>query len=179
MENSKAPLRNETLTNTELSARVVALGSKMYASDGLAFDNEGILYMTALEASGINIARPLYALDTNEMFIASLVSESKTMVWPDTIGFNNNKNQILFVTNQLYKYVEETLNFSEANYRIWVVDANTNSYLQPASALSKQIYPIVITGYVVVCNLYFLIFVVIIWLTTRHRQNVAPYDPIL
>ncbi|KAH3756811.1 hypothetical protein Pelo_11399 [Pelomyxa schiedti] len=114
-------LRDFTTSESTLESAVVYIGDKLSASDGLAFDDTGTLYLSSLEGSGIN---------TWNGDVLSLVSDSSSMVWPDTLAFDH-KGNMLFVSNQLHLFVQGLLDFSEGsiNFRIWSFYTGTDSYL--------------------------------------------------
>eukprot|EP01102_Stenamoeba_stenopodia_P022935 TRINITY_DN9745_c0_g1_i1.p1 TRINITY_DN9745_c0_g1~~TRINITY_DN9745_c0_g1_i1.p1 ORF type:complete len:465 (-),score=78.77 TRINITY_DN9745_c0_g1_i1:52-1323(-) len=111
-------------TEEELEGAVASY-YKATASDGLSFDNRDTFYITSLEQSGIlytNIPQMGY------QEIEVLYADSSESVWPDTIGFDHQGN-LLYVSNQLYKYYQNELNFNDTNYRIWSVATGSCSYL--------------------------------------------------
>ena len=50
-----ALLRNFSASLEEIAAGVTLMGDKLSASDGLAYDSKGALYLTSLEGSGVNL----------------------------------------------------------------------------------------------------------------------------
>jgi len=105
----------------KIESKIKGPFQKYYASDGLTFDNKGKLYTSALELNGINI------IFQNKTIIP-LVANASDMVWPDTMGWDHEGN-LLFVSNQLFKFQEGILNFNETNFRIWSVYVDADSYL--------------------------------------------------
>lgn len=69
---------------SSLAQQVRDLGTRDSASDGLAVDNTGRLYLTSLQHSGIQRAT---SLSTVASGVETLTRDDREMVWPDTIGW--------------------------------------------------------------------------------------------
>eukprot|EP01113_Clastostelium_recurvatum_P009778 TRINITY_DN14756_c0_g1_i2.p1 TRINITY_DN14756_c0_g1~~TRINITY_DN14756_c0_g1_i2.p1 ORF type:complete len:421 (-),score=56.89 TRINITY_DN14756_c0_g1_i2:104-1366(-) len=115
-------LHYSNTTDEQIEQDVIRVYDKGCASDGLAYANNGVLYITSISNSSI------IAIDLSNGNSSVVVHDSALMVWPDTIGFDH-KGSIMFVSNQLYKFVEGVLDFSQTNFRIWKVWIGANSYL--------------------------------------------------
>jgi len=123
-----ALLRDFNLTDADLEGFAVTY-PKFSCSDGLAIDSAGNLFATSLEGSGI------HGLQGGEV-IQVLATNSTSMQWPDTIGFDH-EGSLVFVSNQLQNFVQDELSFgdpSEMNFRIWSIYTGTDSYLDNESA---------------------------------------------
>eukprot|EP01156_Anaeramoeba_ignava_P019694 Anaeramoba_ignava/a97695_25.p1 GENE.a97695_25~~a97695_25.p1 ORF type:complete len:221 (-),score=60.73 a97695_25:89-751(-) len=137
-------LKNWKLNDNELVQHVVSM-PKLSASDGLAFGNNSVLFVTGLETSSI------YSYDNpiqNPSKFEILTSDTQSMLWPDTIGFDHQGN-IVVVSNQLHKFLMNELVFNLTNpmdfinFRIWKIYADCDSYLfysspQPSSTSSSS-----------------------------------------
>ena len=66
------------------------------------------------------------------------------MVWPDTIAWDH-QGSIVFTADQLYKFSEGSLDFSEGNinFRIWSVflGDGVDSYMEPTAAACPSVGP--------------------------------------
>eukprot|EP00753_Platysulcus_tardus_P018324 PLAT6824.1.p1 GENE.PLAT6824.1~~PLAT6824.1.p1 ORF type:complete len:501 (-),score=142.37 PLAT6824.1:56-1498(-) len=121
----------DTLAKT-VNSSVELVGNKQTASDGLAMDADGRLYITSLQGSGIIRIGPHALNALNESFFqhpSYLARNVASMGWPDTIGFANDGGRMLFMSNQLYRFAKQQLNWTETNFRIWQVQADADSYL--------------------------------------------------
>jgi sugar lactone lactonase YvrE len=78
-----ALLRQFDTPESTLARSVQHVLSRRTASDGLAFASDGKLYLTGLEIDGMEVApSPMHSAELH-----TLVSERRTMMWPDTIGW--------------------------------------------------------------------------------------------
>uniref|UniRef100_A0A7S3DHV3 Uncharacterized protein n=1 Tax=Palpitomonas bilix TaxID=652834 RepID=A0A7S3DHV3_9EUKA len=139
-------LRDWTLGDAEVVASVTKLVDKQFSSDGLAFASNGALLSTSLQRNGVFFS----SVDTNDgsllpiwngtayVDILPIVQNTDYMHWPDTIGFSHDGRSFLFVSNQLYLFVQGMLHFdttvrarshiqanatsSAYNFRVWKVD---------------------------------------------------------
>ncbi|KNC48229.1 major royal jelly protein [Thecamonas trahens ATCC 50062] len=113
---------NGTAPPAAVDAAVVPLGDRGFASDGLGFSNVSALFLTSLEGSGI------FSAVSPGAPITKLWADAKASVWPDTIGWDHTGN-IVWTSNQLYKYMEGVLDYSEINFRIYRAMVGMDSYL--------------------------------------------------
>lgn len=104
-------LWDETKTDAELSAAVVDLGSKHTNTDGMTADDQGRIWFTMLEHTGMGYYDP--ADGQMHEFV-----QDERMVWVDTPQIDNRGN-ILFTTNQLHFLNTGRLDFSVPNERVW------------------------------------------------------------
>lgn len=104
-------LWDETKTDAELSALVHDCGSKHTNTDGLTADNQGRIWYTMLEHTGMGYFDP--ADGEMHEFV-----QDERMVWVDTPQIDNRGN-ILFTTNQLHFLNTGRLDFSVPNERVW------------------------------------------------------------
>jgi sugar lactone lactonase YvrE len=129
-------LRDTDLTAEQLLDKVQDLGFKTSASDGLAAGAGGHLYFTGIETNTVyrqfsNVDKPV------EMFykrLETIAQDDEEMMWPDTIGFNNQDKSLLFVANQLQNFEAGLIDFEEPkygkyNYYIWEVEVDERSYV--------------------------------------------------
>jgi sugar lactone lactonase YvrE len=123
-------------TEDDLEDKIIYMGYKLSASDGLALTAKGDLYITALEQSAIYRLKDvnLNANSFDYLKFDTVVQNSTTMVWPDTIGFNNHKKTMVFVSNQLQRFENRSLTWNTTNFRIWEVDVDDYSYLYGCDA---------------------------------------------
>ena len=104
-------LEIETKTDAELSAAVQDLGSKHTNTDGMTADNQGRIWFTMLEHTGMGYYDP--ADGEMHEFV-----QDERMVWVDTPQISND-GCILFTTNQLHFLNTGRLDFSVPNERVW------------------------------------------------------------
>lgn len=104
-------LWDESKTDAELSAAVVDCGSKHTNTDGMTADNQGRIWFTMLENTGMGYYDP--ADGEMHEFV-----QDERMVWVDTPQISND-GCILFTTNQLHFLNTGKLDFSVPNERVW------------------------------------------------------------
>jgi len=112
-----------TKTDEELSAAVKDCGSKHTNTDGMTADNQGHIWYTMLEHTGMGYYDP--ADGTMNEFV-----QDERMVWVDTPQIDN-QGYITFTTNQLHFLNTGRLDFSVPNERVWraYVGEDFKSYL--------------------------------------------------
>lgn len=125
-------LRNSSLSDSFISGQIrTAVRDKVTAADGMACSNEadnGIIYVTSLDDSSV---RRLVIGSHGLVLDDEKVAQSSTaMMWPDTLAFDH-KGNLLFVSNQLHRFLMNELNFAEPNFRIWSVPIGAGSYNDP------------------------------------------------
>jgi len=124
----------ETPEETLRKAVVRITSDRGSASDGLACDNNNTLFLSALEKNGILRLQ----MEGNVPKFIELASNSSSMRWPDTLGFDHNGN-IVYLTNSLYKFVAGTIDWDdEYNFCIWSYKTGTGSYLDTKNASSSE-----------------------------------------
>ena len=123
-------------TKPDLSPYITNLGYKLSASDGLASSYSGSLFLTAIENNGIYLQYPYpkSPLDFDYHQFTTIVENTEEMMWPDTIGFDDTDQSLVFVSNQLHHFVGGTMNFLNPkyglyNFRIWKVMVDDRSYV--------------------------------------------------
>ena len=118
----------------DISSKVIKLGYKKSASDGLIAGARGHLYMTAIEQNRVYKVKDI--TPDSESFHYSefkhVIDDSKA-VWPDTLGFHNSKKQLYAMCNQLQNFTIGLINFEspangDANFYLWVADVDDYSY---------------------------------------------------
>jgi len=119
-----ALLRQFDTPESTLASSVVHVFSRRTASDGLAIASDGKLYLTGLEIDGLEMAPS--PLDSTEL--TTFVTDRRTMIWPDTIGFDHN-GWLLFVSNRLQQFTQGFMVWNDVNFRILRVFINAGSYL--------------------------------------------------
>ena len=124
--------------SSTLQDNIVHLGYKGSASDGLSYTSDNQLLITAIEHSAI-YSQPHMSLNVLNFYykkFVTLLNNTHTMMWPDTIGFNG--KEMVFVSNQLFHFVAGQINFlyplfGNYNFRIWGLDLGTTSYIMGCS----------------------------------------------
>jgi sugar lactone lactonase YvrE len=159
-------------TQADAQNAVSNLGNKISASDGLAMDSNGVLYMSMIEDNAVG------RFDRTTHSVTTLVSDVQTMVWPDTFGFDH-KGSIVFVTNRLNSFLDRTLvytNESVYNFHIWslYLGAGVGAYTDNAPDLSnrdnglKLAFPIAMA--VIICT---GIVALLGYMLRKHRRSLA------
>ncbi|OMJ89534.1 hypothetical protein SteCoe_8339 [Stentor coeruleus] len=132
-------LRNNA---SDLESYIINLGYRDSASGGILSSKKGRLYMTALEGNSVVYKTPIsnknnpYGYNT----FTTIAMNSSYLVWPDSIGFDNEKGDLYIVANQLQNFMAGNMNFTnplngDANFYIWVVYTGDKSYLEGCSVL--------------------------------------------
>lgn len=129
-------LRDNTLSASKLADKVKDLGFKISASDGLASSSGGHLYFTGIESNAVYRQYSIVdkAEDLYYKRMEEIAQDDDEMMWPDTIGFNNQDKKLLFVANQLQNFEANNIDFEKPrygkyNYYIWEVDVHERSYV--------------------------------------------------
>jgi len=86
-------LRDPSVTDEQLAKRVVDLGTREFASDGLEADDQGRVYATDYEHDAIR----RWASGT-----WTIVAQDKRLSWPDTLSISPDK-YLYVVANQLHR----------------------------------------------------------------------------
>jgi Major royal jelly protein len=120
-----------------ISNYVIELGYKYTASDGIMCSQNGRLYLTGLELNSILLQPDITATPENFQFneFTHLIHNSTSLVWPDTLAFDNANLYLYVVANQLQNFVQNLIDFDqpqngEANFYIWKMYVNDKSYLE-------------------------------------------------
>lgn len=110
-------------TDAELSTLVHDCGSKHTNTDGMTADNEGRIWYTMLEHTGMGYYDP--ADGSMNEFV-----QDERMVWVDTPQIDNRGN-VIFSTNQLHFLNTGRLDFDKVNLYIWRarLGENVKNYL--------------------------------------------------
>jgi sugar lactone lactonase YvrE len=124
----------EAKNNKDISNKAVKLGYKKSASDGLLSGAKGRLYITAIELNGVLKVNDINPNPTDFHYadFHHVISDDKA-VWPDTLGFNNQKRQLLAMCNQLQNFVAGAINYEnpvngDANFYLWAADVDDYTY---------------------------------------------------
>jgi len=122
-------LRNFSVTDEQLHNAVVPLGKKLSQSDGLAMASNGILYYGNIHLDALNFwnSTNKQLTNKNQKF---KVQSTQGMQWQDTFAFDN-KGYLYFTSNRLQQF-PDNMSFTGqngANFHIWKVFINANSYL--------------------------------------------------
>jgi sugar lactone lactonase YvrE len=107
-------LRNGSLSEPELQARVKRVTSLPSNTDGITADRDGNLYLTALQLNGI------MKFDTRTGRLERFVHHPE-MSWPDTLAWGPD-GALYVVSNHLNIWVDGDMNFDNPatpNFRIW------------------------------------------------------------
>lgn len=104
-------LWDESLSDEQLSALVEDCGSKHTNTDGMTADNQGRIWYTMLEHTGMGYFDP--ADGEMHEFV-----QDERMVWVDTPQISND-GFIVFTSNQLHFLNTGRLDFSVPNERVW------------------------------------------------------------
>ena len=119
--------------SSNLEKHVIEMGFKSSTSDGLAMTAKNNLCMTATEKDGIYMHSDIKP-DPEKFFYQNfelIANNSTSMIWPDTIGFDNTGKKLLFVSNKLNEFYYGRMDFSKGqeNFHIWSVDIDDRSYI--------------------------------------------------
>jgi sugar lactone lactonase YvrE len=81
-------------------------------SDGLAIDDQGVMYYGLLDGAAIAKWHTNQPISTQEIIVA----RDSRLYWPDTFAFDGDKN-LLATTNKLHLYFTNTMvSFCHVNY---------------------------------------------------------------
>jgi len=160
----------EILKNNEAinSTNAPIIGYKGSASDGLMFTEKGNLYMTDIENNAI--LKDIYTendLSNFDFREFTKYGGDNIQMWPDTLGFNNQDREILYVSNQLNLFVQNKIDFDNPlngnyNYRIYKIKIDDRSYLYDCKFrfTTSNILLIVTTCVLAIIAIAFIIFCV-------------------
>lgn len=133
---------------------IIKVGSKNSTSDGMIISEKNDLYMTALEFNSIYRQEDITPVNSSFNYQKFQVygNSSTRMMWPDTLGFDNQNRSLLVVSNQLHHFEEDKINFLNPktganNFNIWKIDVDDRSYLYGCKDLSAdddtvEIFPV-------------------------------------
>jgi len=131
-------LRDFTLSNKQLSNEVKKIGTKQSYSDGLAIDENGIMYFGVLEDHTIAKWNTKTDISTQTQVVPP---DGARLQWPDTFAFDN-KGALFFTTNKLHHFFANELDYNgnQANFRVVKVSVGAKSYLaaQPSARLGHR-----------------------------------------
>ena len=173
-------LRNFDYSDDDYDSKVAELGYKSSAADGLSASSKGIVYMTSIELNGI-LTYDKNSLDPEDFnykeFEVAAMNDT-TMMWPDTIGWDDNNKRLVFVSNQLHHFTGGTINFEnpkygDYNYRIWAVEVDDKSYINgchdDSSSSDDDSFPI--WAIIVICLVVVIIVSVGVGIFLYKRRN--------
>ena len=119
-----------------VSTYVTKLGYKYSASDGLMCSENGHMYLTAIELNAVLMQSDITPNAANFQFnvFTPIMQNSTSLMWPDTLGFDNTNKYLYAMSNQLQNFVQQEINFTnpvnnDANFYIWKIYVNDRSYL--------------------------------------------------
>jgi len=115
----------------QIREEIVYHGEKISLTDGMTFDENGILYYGSLTMCAVHSWDPSNGNLTSSNQIL-LAQNDTTMMWPDTFGFDN-QGSIIFTTGKFTQFpAYKGMDFTGAsgpNFLILSVDIGANSYL--------------------------------------------------
>lgn len=124
---SAAILKNESLGNNSklLEESIKNVGVKASQTDGMIVDNQGILYYSLLGSSSISMWDTRLPFASAQKIIAR---DTKYLSWPNSFTFDDSGNMIV-LSNNLQKYVFDTLDLNDVNFRLLMSHTGTRSYI--------------------------------------------------
>lgn len=153
----------------KVAEKIVSLGSKNVASDGLACSDTHQCYITDIEHNSVyefheHDAMHLIEHKTNFKFNTS--TEMKkitniTMIWPDTIAFGD--NELFVVSNNLCEWIQGNIDWNKDNFFIHNFKIKGHSYVNGCRPDYSFDLPTTIVGFVTLG--VYLISIVIVLLT--------------
>lgn len=120
---STSVLNNQSLLNN--TAEVKDVGPKGSQTDGMVMDNEGILYYSLLGSNSISMWNTDLPFASAQKVIAR---DPEHIQWANSLTFDNDGNLVV-LGNNLHKYVFDTLNLDEVNFRLLMSHTGTRSYI--------------------------------------------------
>ena len=130
---------------SDVSKNVVELGYKLSASDGLMCSQNGKLYLTAIELNSVLLQTDITPNVENFQFnvFSYIMQNSTSLMWPDTLGFNDSEKTLYAMSNQLQNFVQGRVDFmnpihGNANFHIWKIYVNDKSYLNDCNFSSPN-----------------------------------------
>lgn len=119
-----ALLRDPKVSESELEAAVRVEVTLPSNTDGLTADNDGNVYLTALQLNGV------LKWDTSTRRLTQ-VAYHPEMVWPDTLAWAPDGN-LHVISNHLHLWVDGDMNFKDPevpNFTIWRLPVKAKPYL--------------------------------------------------
>jgi len=122
-------LRNFALTSSEIATYLTNIGVKGF-SDGMAFTDQNQLVFASQAQSALYVWDVTTPLEEAQF----IVGDNDTMEWIDTFGFTSEDGSLLFTSNKLLKWINNSMKFDGsdgANFRVWSVSLpnGADSYL--------------------------------------------------
>lgn len=126
-------LRNRS---SDFGQHVINVGNKSGGSDGMACGQKSLFYAGFEQRAVYKVSVPKHRVASTDTETL-LVSNSSSVVWVDTFGFNG--TDLWFVANNLNTFFKQ-MDFSGnvKNMFIWKVDVHENSYLYRAIDRTAQ-----------------------------------------
>ena len=129
----------------EIIENVIKLGYMGTATDGLLCTRNNNLLMTAIEENGILMAKSISNKPQEFKYknFVTICSTKDTMMWPNTIGFDNKGKKMVFLSNQLQNFLTGNMDFDNPkygfyNFRLWEVYIDDQSYVMGCKSDSTK-----------------------------------------
>jgi sugar lactone lactonase YvrE len=114
-----------------LDTDVKLVGTKSSQSEGLAMDSQGLLFYGVLSSNAVSYWNSSSSY-LNSSNTALLVQNDIELQWPDTFSFDDN-GYLYASTNRLPRFISNSYDFSDINFRVVRVFVGTKSYQHSAT----------------------------------------------
>lgn len=123
---------SEYLEDPKINIRekVIDLGYKWSASEGMTITNKGDLIFTGTEDNSIHKVDNVYYTMGNIGYNhhSVIYANATGLIWPCSLSFTP-QNELLVLSNKKNKFLLNSYNFSECNFSLWSIAIDDNSYL--------------------------------------------------
>ncbi|KAJ8664473.1 hypothetical protein QAD02_006135 [Eretmocerus hayati] len=122
-------LKDEVI-RSDVRSYVKVLGRKPSQTDGMIMSNSGILYFGLLGDDAVSMynSTPVNGRQPSFMTGQRIISrDHHHMQWPTSFAFDEHK-QLWAITNRLHRFLDNTLNIEEPNFRAVMSKVNMTSY---------------------------------------------------
>lgn len=151
--------------------KVVYLGSKNVASDGLICSNIHNCYITDIESNSVyeyyehDSAHHIEYKSRNQFNISSIMNKitNTTILWPDTLAFG--ENMLYIVSNNLCEWIQGNIDWNKTNFIIYKMEVKGKSYVNDCRSDYSFDLPTTIVGFI---SLGVYVISVLIVLLTRN-----------
>ena len=111
---------------------VTNVGVKASQSDGLAMDSKGLLFYGDLSSNAVSYWNSSASSYLNSSNGNLLVQNDIDLQWPDTFAFDNN-GYLYATTNRIHRFISNSYDLNDINFRVIRVYIGTKSYQHSAS----------------------------------------------
>lgn len=127
----------DEVERADIHLKVKVLGRKPSQSDGMTMTNAGVLYFGLLGDDAVSMwdTKQLTNFAQGQRIISR---DHHLMQWPDSFAFDQ-KGQLWCITNRLHKFLDNSLNIEEPNFRAIVSITNTANYQYYSNKSSPEL----------------------------------------